>query len=146
LFFFCKIFLILDETNELFPSLKYLYMSDNNISSYSSIDELSRLSSLISFSILRNPIYPLDQIESETAKQMIVARLPNLTYLNRVLITRDERRGAEIDYLQRYALDYFEQKLDFINEHRQYMKLIEKHGEPLKPNTNEVRIYHANWN
>jgi hypothetical protein len=117
-------------------------MSDNNISSYSSIDELSRLSSLISFSILRNPIYPLDQIESETAKQMIVARLPNLTHLNRVFISRDERRGAEIDYLQRNALDYFDQKLDFINEHRQYMRLIEKHGEPSKPNTNEVRIYH----
>ena len=128
-----------DESTELFPSLKYLYMSDNNISSYSSINELSRLPSLISFSILRNPIYPLNQIESETAKQMIIARLPNLIYLNRVLISRDERRGAEIDYLQRYAQDYFDQKLDFINEHRQYQKLIEKYGEPLKPNTNEVR-------
>jgi Leucine-rich repeat (LRR) protein len=126
---------------ELFPSLKYLYMSDNNISSFLSINELSRLSSLISFSILRNPIYPLNPIESETAKQMIIARLPNLTHLNRVFLNREERRGAEIDYLQRYAQDYFEQKLDFINEHRQYQKLIEKHGEPLKSNTNEVRIF-----
>ena len=123
---------------ELFPTLKYLYMSDNNISSFLSINELSRLSSLISFSILRNPIYPLNPIESETAKQMIVARLPNLTHLNRVFISRDERRGAEVDYLQRYAQEYFEQKLDFINEHRQYQKLIEKHGEPLKSSTTEV--------
>jgi len=115
-------------------------MSDNNISSYLSINELSCLPSLISFSILRNPIYPFNQIESETAKQMIIARLPNLIYLNRVLISRDERRGAEIDYLQRYAQDYFDQKLDFINEHRQYQKLIQIYGEPLKQNTNEVRI------
>ncbi len=71
---------------------------------------------------------------------MIIARLPNLVYLNRVLINRDERRGAEIDYLQRYAQDYFDQKLDFVNEHRQYQKLIDKYGEPLKPNAGEVRF------
>ncbi len=136
----CGIDQIKLSNDELFPSLKYLYMSDNNISSYTSINELSRLISLISFSILRNPIYPLNPIENETSKQMILARLPNLTYLNRVLITRDERRGAEIDYLQRYAQDYFDQKLDFINEHRQYQKLIEKYGEPLKTTTNEVSI------
>jgi hypothetical protein len=130
-----------DESTELFPALKYLYMSDNNISSFLSINQLSRLPSLISFSILRNPIYPLNLIECETAKQLIIARLPNLIYLNRVLISRDERRGAEIDYLQRYAQDYFDQKLDFINEHRQYQKLIEKYGEPLKPNLNEVSIF-----
>ncbi|CAF3866182.1 unnamed protein product [Adineta steineri] len=127
-----------NQTIELFPSLKYLYMSDNNISSYTSINELTCLSSLISFSILRNPIYPLNQIECETAKQMILARLPNLTHLNRVFISRDERRGAEIDYLQRYAQEYFENKLDFLNEHKQYKKLIEKHGEPLKSNINET--------
>ncbi|CAF1499781.1 unnamed protein product, partial [Rotaria sordida] len=125
------------DSNELFQSLKYLYMSDNKISSYSSINELSRISSLISFSILRNPIYGLNQFENETAKQMIIARLPNLTYLNRVLISHDERRGAEIDYLQRYAQDYFDTKLDFINEHRQYQRLINKYGEPLKQNKNQ---------
>jgi Leucine-rich repeat (LRR) protein len=125
---------------QLFPSLKYLYMSDNQISSYTSINELSRLGSLISLSILRNPIYPINLIESETAKQMIIARLPNLVYLNRVLINREERRGAEIDYLQRYAQDYFDQKLDFVNEHTQYQKLIDRYGEPLKPNAGEVRF------
>ncbi|CAF3477334.1 unnamed protein product, partial [Rotaria sp. Silwood2] len=93
--------------------------------------------SLISLSILRNPIYGLNQFENETAKQMIIARLPNLTHLNRVLINRNERRGAEIDYLQRYAQDYFDQNLDFINEHRQYQTLINKHGEPIRPNTNQ---------
>ncbi|CAM4934488.1 unnamed protein product [Rotaria socialis] len=126
-----------DDSIELFPSLKYLYMSDNKICLYSSINELSRIKSLMSFSILRNPIYGLNQIENETAKQMIIARLPNLTHLNRVSISRDERRGAEIDYLQSYAQDYFDKKLDFINEHRQYQLLIEKHGEPLKPIVNQ---------
>ncbi|CAF0939781.1 unnamed protein product, partial [Rotaria sordida] len=53
------------------------------------------------------------------------------------LISHDERRGAEIDYLQRYAQDYFDNKLDFINEHRQYQRLINKYGEPLKPNKNQ---------
>ncbi|CAF3760219.1 unnamed protein product [Rotaria sp. Silwood1] len=127
-----------DESNELFPSLKYLYISDNKIDSYSSINELSRISSLISLSILRNPIYGTNQFENETSKQMIIARLPYLTHLNRVLISRDERRGAEIDYLQRYAQDYFDHKLDFIHQHRQYQKLIIKHGEPFLTNQNQV--------
>lgn len=121
-----------------FPSLKYLYLSDNQISSFYSINQLSNLRSLISLGILRNPIYPSNQQESETAKQMIIAHLPNLTHLNRVLINRDERRGAEIDYLQKYAKDYFENRLDFINEHRQYLKLIEKYGEPMKTDSNEL--------
>ena len=82
----------------------------------------------------------MNQIDSETAKQMIIAHVPNLIYLNRVLIQRDERRGSEIDYLQRYAQDYFDQKLDFINEHKQYQKLVEKYGEPSRTNINEVRI------
>ncbi|CAF4061579.1 unnamed protein product [Rotaria sp. Silwood1] len=68
---------------------------------------------------------------------MIIARLPYLTHLNRVLINRDERRGAEIDYLQRYAQDYFDHKLDFIHQHRQYQKLIIKHGEPFLTNQNQ---------
>lgn len=129
-----------DAGTDFFPALKYLYMSDNNIASFSSINELSRLRTLISFSVLRNPIYPSNPLESETAKQLIIARLPSLTHFNRVLITRDERRGAEIDYLQRHAHEYFEQKLDFTNEHRQYQKLIEKHGEPMKPSGAEVRM------
>ncbi|CAF4339902.1 unnamed protein product, partial [Rotaria magnacalcarata] len=75
---------ISDNSIELFPSLQYLYMSDNTISLYSSINELSRIKSLISFGILRNPIYGLNQLENETPKQMTIARLPNLTHLNRV--------------------------------------------------------------
>ena len=38
----------LDQSNQLFPSLKYLYMSDNNISSFLSIVQLS-LFTIISF-------------------------------------------------------------------------------------------------
>ncbi|CAF4009032.1 unnamed protein product, partial [Rotaria sordida] len=89
------------DSNELFQSLKYVYISDNKISSYSL---------LISLSILRNPIYGLNQFENEIAKQMIIARLLNLTYLNRVIINQDERRGAEINYLEGYAQDNFDKK------------------------------------
>jgi hypothetical protein len=46
----------------------------------------------------------IDQIESETAKQMIIAHLPNLIYLNRVAISQDDRHGAEIDYIYNVML------------------------------------------
>ena len=71
-------------------------MSNNQISSYQSINELSRLPSLISFSTRRNLIYLTNQLVSQTAKQMIIAHLSSLTYLNRVFI----QRNAEIDHLQ----------------------------------------------
>ncbi|CAM4924475.1 unnamed protein product [Rotaria socialis] len=71
-------------------------MSDTKISSFDLINKLSRLSSLISLSILRNPIYLTNQIENETAKRMIIARLPNLTHLNRSLkpnINQTSKKG-----------------------------------------------------
>ena len=80
----------------LFCLLKHLHMSNNQISSYQSINELSRLPSLISFSIRRNLIYLTNQLVSQTAKQMIIAHLSSLTYLNRVFI----QRNAEVDHLQ----------------------------------------------
>ncbi|CAF3079274.1 unnamed protein product [Rotaria sp. Silwood2] len=86
-------------------------------------------------------MYGTNQFENETAKQMIITRLPYLTRLNRVLISRNERRGAEIDYLQRYAQDYFDKKLDFIHEHRQYQQLIIKHAERFSPNQNQVNTF-----
>ncbi|CAF3610773.1 unnamed protein product [Rotaria socialis] len=65
------------ESNKMFPSLKFLYMSHNKISSFESINELS---STPSVSVLQNSIYPSNQNESETAKQETIARLPNLTH------------------------------------------------------------------
>ncbi|CAF3082179.1 unnamed protein product [Rotaria sp. Silwood2] len=58
--------------------------------------------------ILQNSIYELNQIENESAKQMSIAHLLNLTHLSRVLINRDKSQRVKIDYLQRYAQDYFD--------------------------------------
>ena len=119
--------------DSLFPRLHSLYLSENRLHSFRSIDELSRLPALRSLSVLRNPLYPADPLQASTAKQLLVARLPHLTHLNRVFVTRDERRGAEIDYLQRHAREYFQPASDFHREHRQYRALIEKYGEPNPP-------------
>lgn len=124
----------------MFVRLKHLYLSDNQIKSFESIDQLSTLKSLTSLSLLRNPIYSSNEIDTGTAQQLIVARLPKLTHLNRVFIERDERRGAEIDYLQRHADDYFKKELDFAGEHRQYLKLVEKYGEPCRRREEQVRL------
>ncbi|CAF5099054.1 unnamed protein product, partial [Rotaria magnacalcarata] len=65
------------ESNKMFSSLKFLYMSDNKISSFESINKLSSISSL---SVLQNSIYPSNQNQNETAKQETIAGLPNLTH------------------------------------------------------------------
>ena len=40
---------------------------------------------------------------------MIIARLPNLPHVNRVLINYE----AQIDYLQHFSRDYFDNTFDF---------------------------------
>lgn len=137
------LFQFLDETKENFPRLKSLYLSENEISEYRSIEELSKLKCLQSLSLLRNPLYSSNDNQSETSKQLIIARLPSLIYFNRVFIQRDERRGAEIDYLQFYAKDYFQNLPDFHQQHRQYQRLIDKYGEPHRPNQDQVRCFIA---
>ena len=122
-----------------FPRLKSLYLSDNSIADFQSIEELSKLKYLESLSLLRNPLYPSNENQSETTKQLIIARLPNLLSFNRVAIPRDERRGAEIDYLSFYSKEYFLNAPDFHFQHPQYKRLIDKHGEPNQPTIKQVR-------
>lgn len=125
-----------------FPRLKSLFLSENLIDDFQSIEELAKIDRLESLSLLRNPLYGSSgEAEGETTKQLIIARLPNLIFFNRVFIQRDERRGAEIDYLTFYSKDYFLNCQDFHSKHRQYKRLVDKYGEPSRPSLDQVRSF-----
>lgn len=76
----------------------------------------------------------------------MIARLPNLKYLNRQEIERDERRGAEIDFLKRYGRAWAESgtmdeaKLAFEKKCPTFKFLCDKHGAPEHGETKVIKV------
>ncbi|XP_006895442.1 PREDICTED: tubulin-specific chaperone E [Elephantulus edwardii] len=124
----------------MFPSLQYLVVNDNQISQWSFINELDKLQSLHSLSCLRNPL-TADDKEAQTTWQMIIARVGQLTTLNRCEIFSEERRGAELDYRKAFGEEWKKagghQDPDknrphegFLAAHPRYQSLCLKYGAP----------------
>ncbi|KAL5108568.1 Tubulin-specific chaperone E [Taenia crassiceps] len=119
----------------LFPSLTHLAIRDNLISDWDSVNSMSQLPSLINLIISQNPI--LASTTPETARQELIARLPRLKSLNRQEVERDERRGAELDFLKRYGKAWAEAANQgeeasraFKEHHPGFEHLCEKYGAP----------------
>lgn len=116
----------------LFPTLRQLHISENNISEWQSISELEKLNNLEELRFRGNPI--LKDYSIETARQLIIARVSHLKSLNGTQITHEERRGAEYDYLKLYLRKWVETENNpdkrnvFINEHPRYPILVDKYG------------------
>ncbi|KAH0951299.1 hypothetical protein HN011_002077 [Eciton burchellii] len=116
----------------LFPSLRQLHISENHISKWQSINELDKLSKLEDLKLRENPI--LKNETTETARQLIIAKIAKLQILNSTKIFNEERRGAEYDYLKLYLSKWTEtennpeKRILFINEHPQYPILVDKYG------------------
>lgn len=73
----------------------------------------------------------------ETARQEVIARLPKLVMLNRQEVEREERRGAELDFLKRYGRAWFEaekagedSRNAFAERFPSFKYLCDKHGPP----------------
>ncbi|XP_069698305.1 tubulin-specific chaperone E [Periplaneta americana] len=124
----------------LFPALKQIHLSQNNIHNWESMNELNKLLQLEELRFRDNPL--LQQESIETSRQFVIARIGNLKNLNGAIITNDERKGAEIDYLKKYGvvwvnmakpLDIMNHKpiLDmFVQSHPRYPLLVDKYGAP----------------
>lgn len=130
----------LEQKTRLFPSLKQLHLSENNIQTWDSVNELNKLLNLEELRFRENPVLQLENME--TSRQLIIARIGNLKNLNGVVITNDERKGAEIDYLKKYGLIwitaakstdlvYHKRILDtFVQTHPRYPQLVDIYGAP----------------
>lgn len=76
-----------------------------------------------------NPV--LKNETAETARQLIIARIAKLKFLNGTEILYDERRGAEYDYLKLYLPKWLEsennseRRISFISEHPRYTALVD---------------------
>ncbi|XP_018330866.1 tubulin-specific chaperone E [Agrilus planipennis] len=117
-----------------FENLKKLTLTNNEISDWNSIGELNKLGNLQELRLLRNPV--LEKENYATCFQIVIARIASLQYFNGTLIKPEERKGAEYDYLKKYALEWFsvrdddEKRKEFLANHNRYLELMEKYGSP----------------
>ncbi|XP_014442295.1 tubulin-specific chaperone E isoform X4 [Tupaia chinensis] len=124
----------------MFPSLRYLVVNDNQISQWAFINELDKLPSLHALSCIRNPLTAGSR-DAQTTRQLIIAKVGQLTALNKCEILPEERRGAELDYRKAFGLEWKKagghQDPDrdrpseaFLAAHPRYPALCLKYGAP----------------
>ncbi|VDD75048.1 unnamed protein product [Mesocestoides corti] len=131
------------ENEIVLPALTQLTLRDNLINDWGSINALARLPSLENLIISQNPI--LSSTTPETARQELIARVPKVQMLNRQEVERDERRGAELDFLKRYGKAWAiaeksgeESKAAFEKQFPSFKLLCDKHGAPESGETKSV--------
>lgn len=85
--------------------------------------------SLESLKLRENPV--LKDGTAETTRQLIIARISKLKYLNATEIWHTERTGAEYDYLKLFGKQWLdvenvpEKREEFVVEHPRYPALIQ---------------------
>ncbi|TPP56809.1 Tubulin-specific chaperone E [Fasciola gigantica] len=87
-----------------FTRLDTLGLRHCGFADWKCMNQLMRLTELRHLLFLECPV--LENMNTQTGRQEIIARLPNLACLNRVEVCAEERRGAELDYLKRYGAEW----------------------------------------
>ncbi|KAJ7342272.1 hypothetical protein JRQ81_009991 [Phrynocephalus forsythii] len=124
----------------MFPSLTHLILKGNRISEWSVINELDKLPKLQSLDCRNNPLMDTDK-NKETVKQLLIAKIGQLKFLNKSQIFPVERKGAELDYRKKYGLECLKAggnqdpsknnpSEEFIAAHPRFQLLCEKYGFP----------------
>lgn len=123
-----------------FPQLETLQLTDNNICSWKDVGSLDNLQ-LAQLRLRNNPVINSSKDEEE-ARQMTIARISSLKYLNATAINQSERRWAEIDYLKSFGQQWIEiskiedsaaksqAMAEFLESHNRYDKIVGMYGEP----------------
>ncbi|XP_062980427.1 tubulin-specific chaperone E [Elgaria multicarinata webbii] len=124
----------------MFPSLTHLVLNSNRIAEWSVFSELDKLQKLQSLDCRNNPIMDTDE-NKETVKQLIIAKIGQLKFLNKSEIFPNERKGAELDYRKKYGVDWLKAggnqdpnknhpSEEFLAAHPRFQLLCEKYGAP----------------
>ncbi|XP_039594051.1 tubulin-specific chaperone E [Polypterus senegalus] len=124
----------------MFTSLKFLAVDKNHISQWSFVNELEKLQSLQQLSCLYNPLMTSEK-STETIRQLIIAKIGQLLFLNKSEVLPDERKGAELDYRKLFGKEWLEAgghwdedknhpNESFIAQHPRFQFLIKKFGPP----------------
>lgn len=110
-------------------------MGNNQICDWRSVAELNKLRSLQKLVLRKNPLY--DANEYAYNFNVVLARIENLTKLERESVKKATRDDAEKYYLRVVYPAYLEAstnastKLNFFNENPTFEKLLKEYGEPV---------------
>ncbi|KAI1767586.1 Thioesterase/thiol ester dehydrase-isomerase [Hypoxylon sp. FL1150] len=135
----------------LSPSLKYVDLSYNKVSSWAFVDALPAcFPGLRSLRFAHNPIYDNPDPEfstqsktvTEEAYMFTVGRLANLKALNFGTISASDRQDAEMFYLGRIAKHLAavpeSQEAEVVKQHKRYAELCELYGAPVVNRQKEI--------
>ncbi|CAG8476019.1 13404_t:CDS:10 [Ambispora leptoticha] len=111
-----------------FASLRSLNVSDNNIESWRSVDELNKFPALKELRIKRNPF--VKDIKSDEATITVIGRIKALTLLNGSIISPGDRVDAERYYLRLIMRDFKSAINEIENQHPRFKELCDIHGTP----------------
>ena len=106
-----------------FPKLRMLQLSSCKIDNWASVEALNAIPNMVHFKFKDNPI--LEKESRETCRQLLIAAIKSLAYLNGSSIEKQERRGAEIDFLKKYGKEYL--SLQESNDEKQMIAFINAH-------------------
>ncbi|XP_060077545.1 tubulin-specific chaperone cofactor E-like protein [Ylistrum balloti] len=112
--------MILDcpEASIVFPCLKCLHISSTKLQNWEHIEELRKIPKLCEIRMKNIPF--LEEYNEKVRRQMIIARLPNITHLNGSPINEVEREDAERAFIRFF--------MDKENQPRRYHELGETYG------------------
>ena len=123
-----------------FCKLESLQLIDNCIANWSDVGNLDQIG-LTQFRFRNNPVISSCKDE-EIARQMTIARITSLKFLNGTGINQSERKWAEIDYLKTFGQKWIEiSKIEnpevkekslqnFLSQHNRYDTIVKMYGEP----------------
>ncbi|CAJ0561039.1 unnamed protein product, partial [Mesorhabditis spiculigera] len=109
-----------------FPNLKTLYLKGNPLNEWSAINALSSLKSLSTLFISSANFTAENGMD---VREVLIAKLPTITMLNRGDVSVVERRSAEMRFVNRYS--QLAEALKAPHE-ADLKRLIAIHGEPIK--------------
>ncbi|XP_037621752.1 tubulin-specific chaperone E-like [Sebastes umbrosus] len=118
----------------MFPALQMLKLDQNNITEWRVVNELAKLPSLVNLSCRGNRLVSSDG-NPKTATQQIIAKLGQLVTLNSCQIHHDERRGAELDYIKMFGVEWLkagggsQPSTEFTCQHPRYLSLIDSKSQ-----------------
>ncbi|KAK9773678.1 putative HotDog domain-containing protein [Seiridium cardinale] len=133
------------------PSLQYLDISYNEVSTWSFIDDLPvSLPGLTHLRFTHNPIYdnpdPEHSAQSKTSTEeaymITVGRLANLKVLNFGTISANDRQDAEMFYLARIGKHLAtvpqDEEAHIVKGHKRFSELVELYGPPVINRQKEI--------
>jgi hypothetical protein len=131
------------ESTPLFSALTTLTLSDNQITAWTSIDQLNHVPTLRELKFQSNPIVGSSHVLPP--RVLTVARVKNLTTVNGSVVRIKEREDAEKLYLKQVVIETLKQHAELspdlvkdlaklsveVTLHPRYHELLTVHGPPL---------------